>query len=614
MDTLEDPMAFAAPTNPDTLRLHEAMKAPDKLKFEKAMAQEVASHTDNDHWEPIHRSSVPKGVEVLPAVWAMRRKRRIAAQEVHKWKARLNLHGGRQTHLVNCWETHAPVAGWSSVRLFLITMLLNNWQSRQVDFVLAFPQADTECEMFMEIPQGFEFEGSTRDHCLKLKKNLCGQKQAGRVWNKHLHDGLVQRGFVQSEVDMCVHCQGDVALMMHTDDGTFVSPDQKQMQECHDILVAPFADKDGTIHRAFKMTDEGTLSDHLGVEIQPLPNGTIKLSQPHMIDQILKDLGIEEGTKSKPAPAATSAKLHRDIDGEPFAEDWHCRSVIGKLNFLEKSTRLDLSHAVHQCARFSAEPKTSHAAAVKKIGRHLVTTREKGIMLDPKQHSFHCWVDANFVGDWNRVTADVDPSVTKSRSGYVIACGGCPVVWSSKIQKEAALSTMEAECNAMSESLRHVIHMVHLVDELRLKHKWTMCDKAPRVHCEVFEDNAGCCEWAALPKMRPRTKHLGIRLHHFGEDARLGKIAIHKMPTECQLADLATKAQPENLFVAQREALMQWTAEDMSRNKLDRRLAADLSPSSHLRACEITEHAEALIQHASLSKTPKSKQGSEWGL
>jgi len=101
MDTLENPIAFAACTNPDIMYLHEAMKAPNKAEFEKAMAEEVASHTDNNHWELVSRNTVPKGVEVLPAVWAMRCKRRIATQEVYKWKARLNLHGGRQTHLVN---------------------------------------------------------------------------------------------------------------------------------------------------------------------------------------------------------------------------------------------------------------------------------------------------------------------------------------------------------------------------------------------------------------------------------------------------------------------------------------------------------------------------------
>jgi hypothetical protein len=42
----------------------------------------------------------------------------------------------------------------------LILVTLNKWVSRQVDFVLAFPQADIECPLYMEIPRGFQSEGT----------------------------------------------------------------------------------------------------------------------------------------------------------------------------------------------------------------------------------------------------------------------------------------------------------------------------------------------------------------------------------------------------------------------------------------------------------------------
>jgi hypothetical protein len=102
---LEDPIAFAASNNPDVMHVNQALKAPDRDKFVEAMKTEVQAHTDNKHWVIVHRSQVPDGAKVLPAVWAMRRKRRIATQEVYKWKARLNIHGGKQEHGVNYWET-----------------------------------------------------------------------------------------------------------------------------------------------------------------------------------------------------------------------------------------------------------------------------------------------------------------------------------------------------------------------------------------------------------------------------------------------------------------------------------------------------------------------------
>ena len=195
-DEMEDPFAFhphafAASSNPDILYLHEAMAAADWVQFREAMAKEIQLHEDMKHWELVRWSELPKGTEIIPAVWAMRRKHRIATQEIYKWKAWINLHGGKQTKDINYWETHGPVVGWTTIRMFLILMLVNGWKSKQVDFVLAFPQADIECEMCVEVPQGFNVDGSGRDYALRLKKNLYGQKQAGHVWNQYLHDGLL---------------------------------------------------------------------------------------------------------------------------------------------------------------------------------------------------------------------------------------------------------------------------------------------------------------------------------------------------------------------------------------------------------------------------------------
>jgi len=404
-----------------------------------------------------------------------------------------------------------------------------------------------------------------------------------------MHDGLTARGFEQSEVDMCVYYRGSVALMIYTDDGIFKAPKQEDIDECYNLLTKEFVHPTTKVkHRAFKMTDEGDMSDYLGVEIQPMPNGTIKLSQPHLIDQIISDLGFNERTGTKKTPASASVKLSRDLHGEPFSESWNYRSVIGKLNFLEKSTRCDLSYSVHQCARFAADPKQLHATAVKRIVKYLLATRDKGLILNPQKHSFDCWVDASFVGNWDRVNADVDPSTARSQSGFIIMYGGCPLVWASKLQREVALSTTEAEYNALSESLRHVIHLMELTDETR-RIGWTVADNPPAIHCKVMEDNSGALEMARLPKMHPRTKHLCVKMHHFRDHVRRGLISIHQVPTAYQLADIATKAQPELLFVSQRESIMQWTSEDMSREEL-------LLPAEHLRVCEIIERLPLLVQ------------------
>ena len=94
-EAMADPIAFAAHNNPDTMYLHEALQAPDRAQFIKAMQDKVKAHEDLHHWELIPKSEVPENTIILPAVWSMKRKRRIKTREVYKWnKARLKIQGG----------------------------------------------------------------------------------------------------------------------------------------------------------------------------------------------------------------------------------------------------------------------------------------------------------------------------------------------------------------------------------------------------------------------------------------------------------------------------------------------------------------------------------------
>ena len=103
--------------------------------------------------------------------------------------------------------------------------------------------------------------------------------------------------------------------------------------------------------------------------------------------------------------------LQRELDAPSRAEDFHYRSVVGKVNFLEKSTRPDIAVAVHQYARFSADPKQSHADALCYVGRYLKGSDDEGIYLDPKKdQSFECWVGADFLGQYVKGAPDMHPT------------------------------------------------------------------------------------------------------------------------------------------------------------------------------------------------------------
>ena len=544
IDTIH-PIAYAASNDPDTLHLQQALREPDAEEFRKAMTKEIEDHERRGHWVLVLRSDIPKGTRVLAAVWSMRRKRRIDTQEIYKYKGRLTIHGGMQVHGVNYWETYSPVVRWSTIRLILTISIMNDWYTRQLDFVLAYPQAPVECDLYMAVPYGYKVDNPQR-YALKLRKNLYGQKQAGRVWNKYLTKILLEAGFVQSQVDECMFYFNDCIILIYVDDTIICGPTQAQV----DHIVAVM----GTL---FDVEDQGDIKDYLGVRLTKLNKGQIMLAQPHLIQSIIKDLGFPPRTNPVATPALINQPLQPDPDGEPFKESWSYRSVIGKLNFLEKSTRPDLAYAVHQCARFTADPRISHGKAVKRIVRYLMGTADKGIIMSPQQHSFKCWADADYAGNWNRNFAMEDIATARSRSGYMITYAACLLIWASKLQTEIALSTTEAEYISLSTALREVISLMELCKELHNKLSNNI-KKTPTVHCTAFEDNSGAYELATAPKMRPRTKHINAKYHHFRSHVDRKLIQIQQVKTEDQLADFFTKQCSEELFRKFRKTIMGW--------------------------------------------------------
>ena len=115
------------------------------------------------------------------------------------------MHGGQKIQGVHYNETYSPVVQWSLLRLALILSILQGWASRQVDFVMAFPQADITHDNYMKLPLGIKTtHGNGNTHVLKIKKNLYGGKNTGKIWFDYLKEGLENIGFTQSKVGNCV--------------------------------------------------------------------------------------------------------------------------------------------------------------------------------------------------------------------------------------------------------------------------------------------------------------------------------------------------------------------------------------------------------------------------
>ena len=172
-------------------------------------------------------------------------------------------------------------------------------------------------------------------------------------------------------------------------------------------------------------------------------------------------------------------------------------------------------YAVHQIAKYSSCPNHEHGEGIVYLVRYLMRTQDLGFKFKPDpSNGFENYCDTNFSGNWLRSDAEYDPSTAKSRSVWITFYAGSPIIWSSKLQTQVALSTTKAEYIALSQSLRDVIPVMQFLEEMRSCGFKVICTEL-HVYCKTFEDNSGALKLDCLPKLRPRTKHINVCYHHF---------------------------------------------------------------------------------------------------
>ena len=203
----------------------------------------------------------------------------------------------------------------------------------------------------------------------------------------------------------------------------------------------------------------------------------------------MEALNIEQLPK-KDTPAKCEP-LTKDLDGDPPDGDCNCASVIGMLQCLQSHSRPDITHAVSQCARFAHSPRRSHEIALEHIGQHLKGTIEEGLIMKPTDNfNIDVYVDADFAGLWPHEDKN-DPTCVKSRTGHAICIADCPVIWGSKLQGSIALSTTEAEYNALSMTMRLVLPLLELYKTVGSS-LGIASEVATHFQTTVWEDNNEC--------------------------------------------------------------------------------------------------------------------------
>ncbi|KAL7532071.1 hypothetical protein ACHAXR_006179 [Thalassiosira sp. AJA248-18] len=527
----------------------QAMNGPFSEEYWEAACIEVATLEKMDAWSVKERT--PE-MNVLPSTWAFKCKR-YPDGLIKKFKARFCARGDRQIEGIDYFETYAPVVMWVTVRLLLILECLLGLVSKQGDVTCAFLHAHLEEgeDVYLHMPRGFQqYDKRGNAKVLKLKRTLYGLKQSPRAFWKYMVEKLSNSGMVQSDLDPCLFIGDTVIAVMYVDDVLMWSTDTDNIYALGERLR-----KEGV-----ELEEEDDAAGFLGVKlVKSSKTGQMVMTQEGLINRIIEALGLDVDQSTERGTPCLKAPLSKDLDGDPASGSFSYASIVGMLLYLSGHSRPDISYSVSQCARFTFSPKHSHEQALKLIGRYLLKTRHKGLVLTPtRELNVDAYPDADFAGLYGYEDS-LDPISVKSRTGFVINVANCPVLWKSQLQSMIATSTMEAEINALAACCKELMPILDMVDEVGKAVGLAQSDQ-PKMHIRIHEDNASALILAKTvpPQFTPRSKAYAVKTHWFREQIILRGILLLKISTTEQLGDICTKCLPQATFEYLRKKLMGW--------------------------------------------------------
>jgi histone deacetylase 1/2 len=346
-----------------------------------------------------------------------------------------------------------------------------------------------------------------------LHKDLYGLKQAGHDWYQTIRATLLSLGWTVCTVDPCVFVlsstQSPLYLVLYVDDLAICAPTEALATAA---LKALFA-----IHPG-KML--GHLHFLLGIQIRRTGD-QLYMDQHAAINRFLSSMDLP------PTPVTTPTiirqKLLASLSQAPSDVILKYQAAIGSLLYISRNTRPDLSFLVGLLGRFASNPDSSHVDALTYASRYLKSTLKHCIKFEKSDLTLIGYSDADWASDLND---------RRSTTGYCIYLGKNLISWSSRKQKSVALSTMEAEFVALSETAKEIKWIQSLLEDLGFS------IPTPIIYC----DNEAALALSSNPTSFQRAKHIDIKYFYLRDLVQSKSIVLKKVSSELNTADIFTKA------------------------------------------------------------------------
>jgi hypothetical protein len=285
------------------------------------------------------------------------------------------------------------------------------WKLHQTDIKTTFLNGVIEEEVYIEQPQGFEFEDK-KSHVCKLKKSLYGLKQAPRAWYIRIDSFLTSLGFTKSKADSNLYFKvmndEPMILFLYVDD-LFLTGEENLITECKKRLTSKFEMKYLSLMHYF-----------LVLEVWQSPK-RIFLTQGKYAVKILKRFDMLE-CKSMNTPMEMKSKLLVYTLSE-LIDAMLYRQIIGSLMYM-LNTIPDICFSVNTLSQFLVEPRHVHLIAAKHVMRYLKGTLDCGLSYNgDHDFTFSGYTDSYWVGS---------VSDRKSTSGCCFSLASAMISWQSR--------------------------------------------------------------------------------------------------------------------------------------------------------------------------------------
>lgn len=491
---------------------NEAMKSAEAMKWKEACDKEMEMMDKMKVWKVVDR---PNGLVPIGLKWVFAYKQVDDNGNPIKFKARLVAKGFSQQEGINYTETFAPTATFAGLRIMLTIAAIKKWPVHSFDITSAYLHSAIDSKVYFSLPTGYLCEARKAKKILEAMKALYGTKQGARCWWKHFDSILTKMGFKCSQYDQSLYIYrrgSDTCIIwLHSDDGGVTGSSEELLFEISDKLK-----KDLLIKW------EPNLEQIVGVKVTRDIDGSFRLSQPGLTKKIIQAFLPDERTAKTPM---NLQKIPNSPDeGEERIDNDKYLSAIGSLNYLSVATRPDITYTVNYLARFSADPRKQHWAAIEHVIRYLNTSGVTSLLIKPLRSKvstpIQTYVDANWGGEGSRST-----------HGFITYFLNCPIAWTSKRQTCVATSTCHAEYMAMGTACRDAVWLRNLIGDL------TGEENIVDMHC----DNTSAIHVASDNSSNKRTRHTDREFYYVNEQIFKGRIFLHWIDTKSQRADILTK-------------------------------------------------------------------------